>query len=143
MKATRIARARARSAGGTAPPLMTLRSAFGPALLTACTAVAMVQSRLVAELGFRVVALPTVRAVREGRRTLAVAEWALYPEGDALPAPEATSKVAAKAPAKAATKAAPNEAAKETPKMPESAPKAQVGAEDSSEAAANAQEVGA
>lgn len=45
---------------GTAP-LVTLRAGYGKALLSACTALAMVQGRLSHEMGYRVVALPTIK----------------------------------------------------------------------------------
>lgn len=47
-------------------PLMTLRAGYGASLLKACTALAMVQPRLLHEMGFRVVVLPAVKVRRCG-----------------------------------------------------------------------------
>ncbi|KAG1667269.1 hypothetical protein FOA52_012558 [Chlamydomonas sp. UWO 241] len=82
MKAVRSAR---KQPSDAPKPLVVLRAGCGAALLRACTALAMVQPRLQHEMGFRVVALPAVKSVREDRRTFTVVEWALYPEGDVLP----------------------------------------------------------
>lgn len=63
--------------GASGAQLVTLRMAYGEALLRGITAVAMAQSRVAHEMGVRLVAVPRLVKVQEGGRTFAVVELGL------------------------------------------------------------------